>query len=777
MVDIVLDKLYILSGPSGSGKTFFLKNLVKDGLNKNCIVSIDEIFLNVFGSPIIDGAFSSIKQHNFKNIIHQVVEMRMSQNMPTFLDGDNLTDDVRKEFVNIANQYGMSVEVLVFENKLDLLEKRKNISSKDLAKQLTKFQNTSIYPFRIIDHKEDYVIKLPLLNTSKIDVLGDVHGLFDELLELVKKVGWFYDQKENCLIHKDKERKLLFLGDVVDRGTQSIQVLKLIKNTQQKGSAILLLGNHEEKLLSAYKRFKEEGLFSFKSMSAALTLSDFLKLPENEREDIYQFLKGAEVRKSLWINKKTGKVSFENKKNIMKFGFCHAPNEFFDELMMPRSLALYGKKYEEVTDVDFLYNENFLKGINEHIVFRGHIPATSQQNFVYSLEERQAFEGYLVLLKLDDYISLLKDNNWNPTIKIFEKSIVRYKTEFNFDNYVLGKKMILNEMNKLVNQGLATDGWRKDPVLGKKVPHEDGFKVYKYSKQVHFKRLWKQYPWLEKARGIVLDPLGNIVVHPFDKLYNFGEYNVGKDVPKDKQVQVIEKVNGYLGCISKHPFREELLLSTTGSIGKDAPFVKMIDDFITPELRGRLLHFFKTKDMTLMFEVVHKNDPHIIEYNESDYGLWLIGAREKQLTSKVLPENHLDDIAKQIGVKRPTWEQKSFGEVLESLQTSQLEGFMIRDALSFEPMMKIKTNYYLVTKFVGRMGPNMVKMMFNHPEKFKFEKVDEEFYPIVDKIISKIDENSFNEMLQKDRVLFVRNIVNETRNEFLGENKKSLKMK
>lgn len=41
--------------------------------------------------------------------------------------------------------------------------------------------------------------------------------------------------------------------------------------------------------------------------------------------------------------------------------------------------------------------------------------------------------------------------------------------------------------------------------------------------------------------------------------------------------------------------------------------------------------------------------------------------------------------------------------MLEKLQNSELEGFMIRDASNDETLMKIKTNYYLVTKFIGRL--------------------------------------------------------------------------
>jgi predicted kinase len=769
---ITLDKLYILSGPSGSGKSFFMEKLIKQGLPEESVIQIEKLSKAILGTPMVNNYYMDIKKSSFNNIVKEMLTIRLSQSMATFIDHANLNDEVRKEYVEIAKRYGMDCEVLIFDKDELTLQKRSNVQKLELKEQIQKFNKQSQLPYRVINESLNYEVTPSLLNTTKIDVVGDVHGLFDELIILLEKSGWKYSKETNCVSHDDPERKLLFLGDVVDRGPKSIDVLKLVKNICDAKLGTLILGNHEEKLLSAYKRYTDKGIFAHKSLSASLTLIEFLNLPKDERTSLFDFLNTCTVKQSLWLDKKSSKPTDKESEDVLKIGFCHAPNEMYDEKFMPRSLALYGNGMRDIGDMDGIYEKNFKAGLNKHILFRGHVANTSARNNVFSLEDGQAFAGKLIILKLDRYISYLKKNNWESKHEFFVKSTVKYKTEFNFNDYVKERVMLLNEMNNLVIQGLATDGWRKDD-SGKKQPHEDGFKVYKYSKQVHFKRLWKTNPWLEKARGLVLDSTGNIVVHPFDKLYNFGEYDVGQNISNDKKVQVIEKVNGFLGCISKHPFKDELIASTTGSIAKDAPFVQMINDFITPELKGRLLNYFKKNNKTLMFEVVHPNDPHIIEYGEKDYGLWLIGARDRVLSAKTETEDYLDMIGKQLGFKRPAWEEKTFGEVLSSLQTSQLEGYMIRDAENNEPLMKIKTNYYLVTKFVGRMGKNMVKMMFNQSEQFKEQKVDEEFYPIVDKIISKISENDFNEMPQDKRVLFVREIVNETREEFLDTPKKN----
>ncbi|CAN5495082.1 hypothetical protein BH11CYA1_BH11CYA1_13110 [soil metagenome] len=75
------------------------------------------------------------------------------------------------------------------------------------------------------------------------DIIGDVHGCLDELLELMEKLGYGHDGSCNS-----GERKLIFVGDLVDRGPSSDGVLELLMSLHEQGRAIVLLGNHDEKL-------------------------------------------------------------------------------------------------------------------------------------------------------------------------------------------------------------------------------------------------------------------------------------------------------------------------------------------------------------------------------------------------------------------------------------------------------------------------------------------------------------------------------------------------
>ena len=83
---------------------------------------------------------------------------------------------------------------------------------------------------------------------SKIYAIGDIHGCYDQLLALLKKIPINYQQDT-----------LVFMGDYVDRGPKSVEVIDfLIKLKKRIPGIIFLKGNHEdmlEKYLDGTDRF------------------------------------------------------------------------------------------------------------------------------------------------------------------------------------------------------------------------------------------------------------------------------------------------------------------------------------------------------------------------------------------------------------------------------------------------------------------------------------------------------------------------------------------
>jgi len=76
----------------------------------------------------------------------------------------------------------------------------------------------------------------------KYDIIGDIHGHYHDLLELLKKMD-YGQSKQGNYYHPD--RQAIFVGDYIDRGKNSKQVVQLVRAMQENGSAIALMGNHE----------------------------------------------------------------------------------------------------------------------------------------------------------------------------------------------------------------------------------------------------------------------------------------------------------------------------------------------------------------------------------------------------------------------------------------------------------------------------------------------------------------------------------------------------
>ncbi|WP_394235386.1 bis(5'-nucleosyl)-tetraphosphatase PrpE [Niallia oryzisoli] len=79
----------------------------------------------------------------------------------------------------------------------------------------------------------------------KVDIIGDIHGCFKELHDVTVKLG--YTWTNGIPIHP-QNRKLAFVGDLTDRGPESIRVINTVFSLIQKDLAYYVPGNHCNKL-------------------------------------------------------------------------------------------------------------------------------------------------------------------------------------------------------------------------------------------------------------------------------------------------------------------------------------------------------------------------------------------------------------------------------------------------------------------------------------------------------------------------------------------------
>ncbi len=73
------------------------------------------------------------------------------------------------------------------------------------------------------------------------DIIGDIHGCYDELIELLEILG--YESQNGVIVHP-QGRQLAFVGDAADRGPRSMDVWNLLFVQQDAKSLIYSPGNH-----------------------------------------------------------------------------------------------------------------------------------------------------------------------------------------------------------------------------------------------------------------------------------------------------------------------------------------------------------------------------------------------------------------------------------------------------------------------------------------------------------------------------------------------------
>lgn len=86
------------------------------------------------------------------------------------------------------------------------------------------------------------------------DIIGDVHGCADELEDLLLLLGYELKTtgkrgKRKVKLRHAKGRRLIFVGDLVDRGPANMDVLRLVMRAVKDEQAYCVIGNHDDKFL------------------------------------------------------------------------------------------------------------------------------------------------------------------------------------------------------------------------------------------------------------------------------------------------------------------------------------------------------------------------------------------------------------------------------------------------------------------------------------------------------------------------------------------------
>ncbi len=260
--------LVLLVGPSGSGKSTFARRHFRP----------TEILSSDFFRGLVcdDEADQSANKDAFE-ILHAAAAKRLARGKLTVIDATNLQPEGRKPLRELARRYHVQPVAIVF-NLPEALCQDYNRQRPDrtvapsvvtshhalLQTTLAALERERIRRVYVLNTPEEVesavVERVPLPVNRRhehgpFDIVGDVHGCIEELRQLLDRLGYRVSRNADeagrsvYAVQPPPGRKAVFVGDLVDRGPNVPEVLRLVMAMAEAGVALCVCGNHDDKLL------------------------------------------------------------------------------------------------------------------------------------------------------------------------------------------------------------------------------------------------------------------------------------------------------------------------------------------------------------------------------------------------------------------------------------------------------------------------------------------------------------------------------------------------
>ena len=255
--------LVVLIGASGAGKSTFAKTHFK----RTEVLSSD-FFRGMLSDDETD---QTITKEAFETL-HYVAGKRLGNYKLTVIDATSVQESARKPLVALAKQHHVFPIAIVLDMPEALCRQRnahrpdRNFGGHVIGHQCHQlrrsFKRLKREGFRrIYTLRSEAEVRRVRVTREKVwsnrkdecgpfDIIGDVHGCYDELIALLDKLG--YDIRPDR-ITPPPGRKAIFLGDLVDRGPKIPHVLDLVMHMVEAGAALCIPGNHDVRLVRALR--------------------------------------------------------------------------------------------------------------------------------------------------------------------------------------------------------------------------------------------------------------------------------------------------------------------------------------------------------------------------------------------------------------------------------------------------------------------------------------------------------------------------------------------
>jgi protein phosphatase len=295
--------LVLLVGPSGSGKsTFAARHFLPTE-----VVASDR-----FRAMICDDEANQGASRDAFEVLHEVVARRLRWRRFTVVDATNLQADARRPLLELARHYHYLTSAIVFDldeatcqaHNLRRLERQ--VPTRVITTHRALLDRTRevlgqegihrVFVLRTLDDVARAVVRREAMRfdlrdaQGPFDIIGDVHGCIDELLDLLARLGYRVGYDTTGVIPcpvavPPPGRTAIFLGDLGDRGPDTPGVYRLVIRMVRAGQALCVLGNHDFKLL---RRLRGHDVRLTHGL--AETLEQFARHPPELLDEVRHFL-------------------------------------------------------------------------------------------------------------------------------------------------------------------------------------------------------------------------------------------------------------------------------------------------------------------------------------------------------------------------------------------------------------------------------------------------------------------------------------------------------
>lgn len=276
--------LVLLVGTSGSGKSTF---------GRRHFLPTEVVSSDFCRGLVADDENDQSATGEAFDLLHTILRKRLAAGRLTVVDATNVQAASRGPLLRIAKEYHVPVVAIVFKvDETTCQERNASRPDRQFGPHVIRNQARQLYAsFRDLQKEVRTVHWLngvgevdaatiertPEWNDRRFDhgpfdIVGDVHGCFDELVELLTKLGYALEEGTaepaagelrhgkqladlpiSYRVSHPEGRKVVFVGDLVDRGPRTPDVLRLAMSAVAQGTGLCVPGNHDVKLMRALK--------------------------------------------------------------------------------------------------------------------------------------------------------------------------------------------------------------------------------------------------------------------------------------------------------------------------------------------------------------------------------------------------------------------------------------------------------------------------------------------------------------------------------------------